>query len=192
MLILQISAGRGPVEVRRFVALLASELGSRLGAPVEFTGDPPASATLRVREPAWVGTHQLLAPLRGKGRRKRWFVEVRAFEECGGALRPDIVVTASRSGGPGGQNVNKRATAVRAVDRATGIAVRAADQRSQARNRALAERRLHARLAERARAAEEAAVASRRAVHDQVTRGGATYTWRIEGGRLVLHPLQSG
>jgi protein subunit release factor B len=176
-MILQISAGRGPAEARRFVALLAEELGQRLGVTPEL-GD--GSARLRVGDgERWLGTHQLLAPLRGNGRRKRWFVEVRAFEDAGGALPAEIVFTAARAGGPGGQNVNKRATAVRAVDRVSGLAVRVAEERTQGRNRAIAERRLRGRLAtleEQVAAAEEAA---RRAAHDQVVRGDARYTWRL-------------
>ncbi len=47
----------------------------------------------------------------------------------------DIRVEFSKSGGPGGQNVNKRETAVRVVHLPTDIAVHADTERSQAQNR---------------------------------------------------------
>jgi protein subunit release factor B len=58
-----------------------------------------------------------------------------------------IKVERLRKGGPGGQNRNKRATAIRMTDEATGIAVTIVRERSQAQNLAVAEKILKARLA---------------------------------------------
>jgi protein subunit release factor B len=59
-----------------------------------------------------------------------------------GICETDLEETFVRSSGPGGQNVNKVATAVTLSHRPSGISVTVQDSRSQAQNRRLARARL--------------------------------------------------
>jgi peptide chain release factor 2 len=58
----------------------------------------------------------------------------------------DIEIETSKSSGPGGQNVNKRETAVRVIHRPTNIAVHVSSERSQEQNKEKALNMLYAKL----------------------------------------------
>jgi len=65
-----------------------------------------------------------------------------------GIRESDLEESFVRSGGPGGQNVNKVSTRVNLLHRPTGVMVQCQEDRSQAMNRFLARRRLADKIEE--------------------------------------------
>lgn len=196
---LQVSAGTGPIEVRRLVRRLADALAARLAArgvevgAIATVGDPeaPSSAALVIGGGDvgdLLGSHCVVAPLRGRAARRRWHLGVTAHSlpETVAALDPDEVeVRTCRSGGPGGQHVQKTETAVVAVHLPTGLRVRADGERSQHQNRRAALARLAKALAWQAEEAQASARAAAWRAHHQQVRGVSVVTWRIAGEGLV-------
>jgi len=73
-----------------------------------------------------------------------------------GIREADIDESFVRSGGHGGQNVNKTSTCVMLLHRPTGLQVKCQTSRHQVVNRTLARRMLLAKIEERVRARENA------------------------------------
>jgi peptide chain release factor 1 len=112
-------------------------------------------------------------------------------EEADVVINPaDLEITTQKSGGAGGQHVNKTESAIRILHRPSGIAVLCQEERSQLSNRLRAMTWIRARLfeAERARIAQERAAARK----DQVgsgERGDRIRTYNFPQNRITDHRI---
>ena len=90
------------------------------------------------------------SPYRPKHKRKNWYIDVSILENMPKLTQKlKLRFETFRSGGKGGQNVNKVETGVRVIHIPTGISVVSTEARSQHMNKKLAVNRLCDILAER-------------------------------------------
>ncbi len=136
------------------------------------------------------GVHRLvrISPFDASGRRHTSFAAVDVLPDLEEGANAEIVLDPTeiktdtyRSGGAGGQHVNKTDSAVRLTHLPTGIVVQCQNERSQISNRMAAEKILKARLLELKRAEQEKELAGLRG--DQQEIG-----WGSQIRSYVFHP----
>ncbi len=96
----------------------------------------------------------------------------------------DLKIEFAKSGGPGGQNVNKRETAVRIVHVPTGIAVHASGERSQEANREWAMNMLRSKIFKKAEEEKKSVEESMK------TSKNTEIEWGSQIRSYVLHPYK--
>lgn len=187
---IQITAGRGPVECAKAVTLVARELlkaistlqladcephNQHAGCFMSMTFVTENSIPQSIAA-EWQGTilwRSTQNPYRPGHKRSNWFVGVNFFDEVELPQidESDISYETCRSGGKGGQNVNKVETTVRANHNPTGLSVKCSDERSQAQNKALARERLLLKLLQQNEKAVAESQARQWSNHDNLERG---------------------
>lgn len=184
-MIWQISSGQGPAEcelaVGKLVRSLRNEFPDIEIIDANHGTKPDCYRAVRIRTDADLsfleGTVQWIceSPYRPRHKRKNWFVDVSPCEERRATRFDEGLVRFEtfRSGGKGGQHVNKVETGVRAIFIPTGLSVVSTTARSQHLNRQLALERLCGEIARQNSRDQAALSAVQRMEHLRIERGNA-------------------
>jgi peptide chain release factor len=139
----------------------------------------------------WAGSIQWVwqSTYRPHHKRKNWFVAVSMMsvpvDNSGAFALKDVRYETARAGGPGGQNVNKTETMVRAVHIPTGKSAVCRSERSQLMNKKLALARLAALFQDEADAQKQNLEKDLRHKHYEVERGNPIRVYDGETLRLI-------
>lgn len=139
---------------------------------------------------SWQGTVQWIwqSQYRPHHKRKNWFVGIEILtppEKQAGWSKNEIKIETCRSGGPGGQHVNKTESAVRVIHPATGLVGFADEERSQHMNKKLAMARLDSLFREKQKDRQTADQKKRWEKHWQLDRGNSIRVYKGTGFTLV-------
>jgi len=136
------------------------------------------------------GTHRLvrISPFNANGKRQTSFASLDVTPVLNDKIEVeinsvDLRVDTFRSGGAGGQNVNKVETAVRITHLPTGVVVACQNERSQLLNKEIAMKILKAKLYELERKAHEKKLADIRGGYDDANFGSQMRSY-------VFHPYK--
>lgn len=140
------------------------------------------------------GVHRIarVSPFNAQGKRQTSFVSIQVipeFEDTHMEIdESDLeIVTYAKSAGPGGQNVNKVATAIRITHLPTGIVVACSNERSQLSNRKKAMEMLQARLYQLEEAKRDAALSAEIGEKGEIGWGNQIRSYVIYDRRVKDH-----